>query len=197
MVLLSMDAKFNDIWTPDNQKNLPGRGALLLVAERCGQVWEMPDFAARVKIAYNPRLRTTLGQAFLDDGRVELNTNLLRAHPDHLIPTLVHELAHIAVYMRYGRVPPHGRHFRVLMAAVAMNAKATHDLPTAKLLRRRRGKFLYVHKCEDCGYSFVARKAMRNYYCIKCGPDMIWNIIRMPNNQQSKEILATITGENG
>ncbi len=183
-----MTVSFNDIWTPGYQKPLPGRETLIMVAERCGRVWEMPELAASVKISYSPRLRTSLGQAVLEKRRVELNTRLLQAHPDQLIPTLIHELAHVAVHMRYGRVPPHGRHFRVLMAAMALNAKATHNLPTARLIRRGRRKFFYVHKCSDCGYSFVARRPRRDCYCRRCGPEMSWSIIRVLNNEKKSPI---------
>jgi len=91
------------------------------------------------------------------------------------------------VYLRYGGVAPHGRHFRTLMRAVNMSAETTHNL---KVRRRRRRKYVYLHRCSDCGYSFVARTIQRNYYCLACGPDMSWNIFRAPNTADGRRRLA-------
>ena len=166
---------------------LPGRANLTAIAQRAAQFWEMPQLHHQVRIAYNPRLRSTLGRAMLDDKRVELNTRLLLEHPAELVLTLVHELAHLAVHIRYGRVAPHGLYFRTLMRAVNLSPKATHSLPVAQFRRRR---YLYLHRCSDCGYAFIARSLRRNYYCISCGPDMTWHVIRAPNSPEGRKALS-------
>lgn len=183
----------------DAASGLPGPDVLVAVAERCGRAWDMPDLHRRVRIGYNPRLRTTLGRAVLNDRRVELNVRLLRRHPAELIPTLVHELAHLAVHMRYGRVAPHGREFRTLTAAVGMPGGATHDLPVGGLKRTRR-RYLYLHRCSDCGATFVARSVRRDTYCRECGPEMSWTVWRAPATSRGRRALeqmrdAAETGE--
>jgi len=183
----------DDLWTPDQP--LPTRSVLAAVAGRCGELWQEPDLAHRVRIGYNPRLRTTLGRAKLEQRQVELNPQLLREHPGELLATLVHELAHVVVYQRYGPVPPHGRHFRVLMSAAGLSGKATHDLPVQHL-RRRRQRYLYLHRCDGCGYRFTARRVRRGYYCTACGPGMNWDIVRVPNTEQGRRMLqAVLAGE--
>ncbi len=184
----------DDLWRPEMP--LPGKRILRDIAARCAQVWEMPELPDQVKIAWNPRLRTTLGQAKLLENRVELNTRLLREHPDHLVPTLVHELAHAAVHLRYGPVSPHGRHFRTLMIAAGFSPKSTHDLPVKHLLRKR-NRYLYLHRCSDCGYSFVSRSVRRNCYCLACGPEMTWHVVRAPATATGKKALSKLqtTGE--
>jgi SprT protein len=82
-------------------------------------------------------MRTTLGQARLEEGCVELNPRLLMEHPEELVETLVHELAHLVVYWRYGKVRPHGREFFTLMRAVNLSGKATHTLNVDHLRRKR------------------------------------------------------------
>jgi predicted SprT family Zn-dependent metalloprotease len=124
-----------DLWDPS--RPLPSGPVLRAIAQRCGQAWEAPDLARRVRIIYNPRMRTTIGQARLNEGVVELNTRLLIEHPEELIETLIHELAHVVVYWRYGQVRPHGREFLTLMRAVDLSGKATHELDVAHLRRRR------------------------------------------------------------
>jgi len=177
---------FEDLWMP--AEPLPTRRTLEAMVRRIAAVWGWADRAAGVRIVYNPRLRVTLGRACLEENRVELNTRLLREHPDQLPATLVHELAHLVVHDRFGRVPPHGRQFASLMRQAGADPSATHDLPVGHL-RRKRGKFLYLHRCEDCGYSFIARSVKRNYYCRACGPDMTWYILRAPNTTAGRRAL--------
>ena len=183
----------SDLWRPGNP--LPTGAILTAVAERCGEAWEIPDLARRVTIVYNPRLRTTLGRAILDDDRVELNVHLLRAYPDELLGTVIHELAHLVVRMRYGEVRPHGREFKALMRAVNMPADATHHLDTARLKLRRR-RYIYLHRCGNCGTMFIARKPRRDCYCRACGPEMSWTILRAPattaGRRKLKEIMDSV-----
>jgi SprT protein len=177
---------FDDLWRPAPGQALPARPLLLAIAQRCGQAWEQADLAERVTIRYNSRLRTSLGWAVLEECRVELNTRLLLEHPEELIPTLVHELAHLAVFRRYGRVSPHGLQFRTLMRAVRLSGRATHDLPVESL---RRGRFFYLHRCAGCGYTFLARRPRRDCYCRTCGPGPQWKVLRAPATQEGKAAL--------
>lgn len=124
-----------DLWQPSGP--LPTGKVLRAIAHRCGAFWDCPDLSRRAAIGYNPRMRTTLGQARLEDGCVELNPRLLIEHPEELVETLVHELAHLVVYWRYGKVRPHGREFFTLMRAVNLSGKATHTLNVDHLRRRR------------------------------------------------------------
>ena len=176
----------DDIWTP--AKPLPRGAVLSAIAARCGHLWRMPDLARSVRIVYNPRLRSTAGRALLKDGVVELNVRLLRDHPDQLVPTLAHELAHIAVYRRRSGDRPHGRRFAELMTALGLSPEATHHLPVAHLTHRRR-RYLYLHRCSGCGRSFITRNVRRGYYCTVCGPDMSWRIVRAPNTQKGRKAL--------
>lgn len=189
-----MRLKVNDLWHVGQP--LPRRAVLDAIARRCGDLWDEPDLPARVRITYNPRLRTTLGRARLEDHVVELNPRLLAEHPAELVPTLVHELAHVVVFLRFGRVAPHGPHFRVLMGAAGLSAKATHDLPVGHLRRRRR-RYLYVHRCDRCGQQFVARSVKRGYCCAVCGPDMQWDIWRVPNTEQGRSIVREALAQTG
>jgi len=180
----------DDLWTPAAGR-LPAGPVLAAIAQRVGAAWGMDDLHRRAVIGYNDRLRTTLGRALLDEGRIELNPRLLMAHPVELVPTLAHELAHLAVKRRYGRVRPHGVEFRAFMRALNLSAEATHRLATGSLRRRRR-RYLYLHRCADCGYSFIARRVYRNYYCTACGPGMTWDIFRAPATAEGRKRLEAL-----
>ncbi len=179
----------DDLWTPG--RPLPDGRLLRRMAERCAGLWQLPELAENVRVTYNPRLRTTLGRAVLDELRVELNVHLLREHPRELVPTLVHELAHLAVRMRHGEsAAPHGRAFRTLMAAAGLPAARTHNLPAARKLRRKRARYVYLHICDGCGYNFLARSVRRDCYCTRCGPEMNWDVYRAPDQPAGRKRLA-------
>ena len=126
--------RVDDLWDPEQP--LPSGPLLKAIAQRCGDAWEYPQLPRKARICYNPRMRTTIGQARLDEGKVELNTHLLMTHPEELVETLVHELAHLVVYWRYGDVRPHGREFFTLMRAVNLSGKATHEVNVDHIRRR-------------------------------------------------------------
>lgn len=190
-----MDAKQNlPLLTGNTQKPdepLPAREVLHEMVGRLGCAWDCPNLARQVKIVYNPRLTTTLGRAVFGEMKLELNPRLLRENPGELAPTLAHEAAHLVVKMRYGQVSPHGREFKTLMRAVNLSDKATHNLPVAHL-RRNRGRYLYFHRCGDCGYQFVARSVRRRYYCLACGPGMKWDVFRVPNTPSGHKLLNSL-----
>jgi len=170
---------------------LPAKGSLCRLTDKIGLSWGINNLHRRVQIVYNPKLSTTLGRAILNSGVVELNPRLLNEHPKELIPTLVHELAHMVVHMRFGRVAPHGHHFKMLMGALNISPKSTHSLPVAHL-RRKRNKYLYLHCCSECGYRFVARSFRRNYYCGTCGPGMKWDVYRVANTSAGQKLIKRL-----
>ena len=191
-----MDARrrftVDDLWRPEQP--LPAKTILTAIAQRCAEAWNMPNLAGAVRVAYSRRMRTSLGRARLDEARVDLNLRLLQEHPEELVSTLVHELAHVAVHMRYGRVAPHGRAFRTLMRSLNLSAKATHDL-NVKHLERRRRRFLYLHICSDCGYSFISHSIRRSWHCRACGPNMTWDVFRAAASVAGKQSLERLQAE--
>lgn len=128
----------SDLWAPGQP--LPGGKILKAIARRVGKFWECADLSEKARIIYTTRMRTTIGMARLEENIVELNPVLLTEHPEEFIETLVHELAHLVVYWRYGsRARPHGREFFTLMRAVNLSGKATHQLDVEHLRRRSGG----------------------------------------------------------
>ncbi len=173
---------------------LPAGDVLRKMLRRCADFWQLPELAGVARVFYNPKLRSTLGRAFLNEMRIELNTRLLRENPDQLIATLVHELAHLAVQLRFGPCQPHGTEFKSFMRATGISSRATHNLATTHL-KHKRTRYLYLHKCSNCGAAFVARTVRRNCYCRACGPKMEWNVIRTPDTQAHHEQLKQIVLE--
>ncbi len=177
------------IWNPTLP--LPARDSLRQLTDRIGLSWGIKNLHRKVQVVYNLKLSTTLGRAILNSGVVELNPRLLNKHPNEMIPTLVHELAHIVVYRRFGRAAPHGKHFKALMGALNLSPKSMHSLPVGHL-RRKRKKYLYLHCCSECKYRFVARSYRRNYYCVACGPSMKWDVYRAPNTSAGQKLIKRL-----
>ena len=113
----------HDLWTPDQP--LPDGGLLREMSRRVLAGWGHGEWADGIRFGYNGRLRRSLGRAFFKEGRIDLNPRLLTANPSQVIPTLVHELAHIVAYRLFGEVAAHGMHFRALMAKAGFRGRAT------------------------------------------------------------------------
>ncbi|HNX27405.1 MAG TPA: SprT-like domain-containing protein [Phycisphaerae bacterium] len=177
----------DDIWNPSQP--LPTRSALRRMVEVICEIWDAGELSRQIRTGYNMRLSTTLGRALYSELRIELNPRLLAENPGELVPTLAHELAHLVARERYGNISPHGPEFRAMMRSLNLSGRATHNLPVAHLRKNRRTKYLYLHRCEQCGYKFVARSPRRNYYCLACGPEMKWDIYRLPNTPAGKTLL--------
>ncbi len=102
------------------------------------ELWGAIDLRAVIRWRWNPRLRTTVGRAHLEDLLLELNPRLLARHPEELRPVLAHEAGHLVVQRYFGRQPAHGRIWKALMRRAGCSARATHRLDTRGLRRRRR-----------------------------------------------------------
>lgn len=119
------------------------------------RLWQAEDLAARLRWCWNPRLRTTIGRALLEEDTLELNPLLLGRHPQEMRGVVIHELAHLVVTARHGlRVAPHGAAWKALMLAAGESTRATHDLdvdglraaPSRRRRRRRQPALRIVWK---------------------------------------------------
>jgi predicted SprT family Zn-dependent metalloprotease len=117
-----------------------------------------------VAVVFNSRLRTAAGRA---DGRgwaIELNPRLLDRHPDELVPTLVHELCHLAVGVADG----HGKRWRRAMLALGHPPTTCHRLDTSGLESQRRRAWRW--RCAGCGETYLRRhRGARRFRCGSCG----------------------------
>lgn len=117
------------------------------------------------------------GQARLAQRRkqadvIRINSQLLATHSQEMIEvTVPHEVAHVAIYRRYGRhVRPHGPEWKALMRAFGVCAETCHALPTTPARRLKR--FRYVCGCKEPAWltSIRHRRAQNGtvYRCRRC-----------------------------
>lgn len=117
-----------------------------------------------VAVRFNRLLRTAVGRADGAARTIELNPRLLDRHPAELVPTLVHELCHLAVGVADG----HGERWRAAMRALGFPPLACHHLDVAGLEVRRRRAWRW--SCRECGEVYLRRhRGARRFRCGGCG----------------------------
>lgn len=122
---------------------------------------------AKLAVVWNPRLRTAAGRADGATRTVELNPRLLDRHPAELIPTLVHELCHLAAGIRHG----HGEPWRAAMGTLGQPPTACHRLDVAGLESRRRRWWRW--RCVRCGETYLRHhRGARRFACSDCGGNL-------------------------
>lgn len=153
---------------PAVRSSLDGRDALL--EEEARELLRGLGFAegaAKISVAWKPRMRSTAGYAKWPLWRVELNPRL-REFPGEVARTLRHELAHLVAHARAGRrrIAPHGGEWRKACADLGIpDESARHTLPLPS--RKQKRNFAYV--CPSCAAVVErVRKFRRRTACLAC-----------------------------
>ena len=127
-----------------------------------------PALAARVRVEWNARMRSTAGVAFPSRSVVRLNPRLREFGDNEIDRTLRHELAHLLAHERAGRrrIAPHGQEWRRACLDLGLrDEKRTHDLP----LPRRKMSPRHHYRCPACGTTIDRVKPLaRGSACIRC-----------------------------
>lgn len=109
----------------------------------------MPELARKVRVSWNPRMRTTAGRAWWPHRSIEMNPKIREIADAQIWRTLKHELAHLIAYERCGRrrIDPHGPEWQAACAELGIPGETTyHSLP----LRARRMKRNHSYACPSC-----------------------------------------------
>lgn len=110
------------------------------------------------------------GVAYLQRNEVRFNPILLQENGQAFIRQVVpHELAHILVYQRFGRVAPHGKEWKMMMESVlGVPAEIYHCFDTQNVA----SQFAYRCDCQIHQLSVRRHNAIqtgkRSYFCKKC-----------------------------
>lgn len=133
---------------------IPTEEALRETAQELLIAADALDLAARLRIRWNPRMRTAAGMAYPARSLITLNPRLA-GFPGEVDRTLRHEIAHLLAHERAGRrrIAPHGREWQKACRDLGLTDETrTHTLPFPRTARRRR----HIYKCPACAYE-VAR----------------------------------------
>jgi predicted SprT family Zn-dependent metalloprotease len=107
------------------------------------------QFAARVSVRWNPRMRSTAGMAFAAKAVVTLNPRLIEFGEEEVDRTLRHELAHLLAHHRAGRrrIAPHGPEWQQACRDLGLiDDKRCHTLPLPRRVMRAR----HFYRCPNC-----------------------------------------------
>ena len=105
--------------------------------------------AARVRVRWNPRMRSTAGTAHAAQALITLNPRLRAFGDAEVDRTLRHELAHLLAHHRAGRrrISAHGSEWQQACRDLGLaDEKRCHDLP----LPRREMIARHFYQCPHC-----------------------------------------------
>jgi predicted SprT family Zn-dependent metalloprotease len=135
-------------------------------------LWGLPGLERRVDVRFSDRLHTSLGRCVPSRGLVRMNRRLLELQPRLLEEVLCHELAHVAVFERYGHLcRPHGPEWAALMRAAGftprVRARLGHDVERVVAPEPKR-RPLYEHRCPVCQAARLACRRVPQWRCAAC-----------------------------
>jgi len=148
---------------------LPDKQTGLRIEEKSAaflSLWGLPGLASSIDTRFYNRLRTSLGRAHPHTRMVQLNSVLLSADIRLLDEVLCHELAPIAVHVRFGsKAKPHGVEWAALMRQAGFRPRARISIEEEKLPIRVK---TYEHLCPVCRIVRHARRPMYRWRCVRC-----------------------------
>jgi len=129
-------------------------------------LWGCSDLASSVAIQFSGRLKSSLGRTRVDLHKVSLNPLLSSANEQLLDEVLCHELAHIAIYERFGAsVKPHGPEWTALVRQAGFEPRLRHSITKAELPTATRK---FEHLCPVCQTVRYAKRSMTQWRCESC-----------------------------
>jgi len=143
--------------------------ALKLVLAKSNEylsLWGYSDLASSVVIQFSGRLKYSLGRTRVDLRKISLNPLLISENKQLLGEVLCHELAHIAVYERFGAsVKPHGPEWSSLVRQAGFEPRIRHSITNAELPTATRK---FEHLCPVCQTVRYAKRSMTQWRCESC-----------------------------
>lgn len=148
--------------TADRDARLEAKARELLRPLHCDEL------GRRVRVRWNPRMRSTAGTALASKNLITLNPRLCALGEAEVDRTLRHELAHLLAQYRAGRrhIAPHGKEWLKACADLGIpDEKRCHTLP----LPRRELTARHFYRCPACTVEIRrVRPFGRKTACLDC-----------------------------
>lgn len=146
----------------DSAADLEARAHQLLRELRCEAL------ASRVRVRWNPRMRSTAGTALASKALITLNPRLREFGDTEVDRTLRHELAHLLAHFRAGRrrIAAHGPEWQQACVDLGLaGEQRCHTLP----LPRRQMQPRYFYRCPACAVELRRVRPLRGRTaCLAC-----------------------------
>ena len=126
------------------------------------------DLANRLEVRWNSRMRSNAGRATWPSALIELNPRLVEISQEEVRRTMLHELAHLVTYERWGnrRIQAHGPQWRKACRDLGIpNESATHQLSLPSRTMKRQWRYA----CPVCERTFErVRRFKGRVACYTC-----------------------------
>jgi predicted SprT family Zn-dependent metalloprotease len=150
---------------------------------------------ATVALSINSRYRQRLATADGQARRISLRSDFGVWPRGLLRAVLIHELAHLAVHDRDGRVRPHGEQWQALMRAAGLSPSAMaasvcgnatpHPRPAIGGTRQRpAGRLPYEHRCPVCQMVRYAKRSVNAWRCRTCVDQGLEGVLTIRRNSE-------------
>jgi predicted SprT family Zn-dependent metalloprotease len=147
---------------PDSAEALEARARQLLHKLKCDAL------AAKIRVRWNSRMRSTAGTALASKSLITLNPRLQEFGGVEVDRTLRHELAHLLAHFRAGRrrISAHGPEWQQACRDLGLNdEKRCHTLP----LPRRQMAPRHFYRCPACHQELKRVRPLRGKTaCLAC-----------------------------
>lgn len=136
----------------------------------CTQTWDGRPVAP-VSVQVSARLRVSLARCYPKSSEIRVHPRLPQEPTDFVREVLVHELAHLAVYEKYGStVNPHGPEWRDHVRALGLVPRINFAFSNiaAPMTGLSFAGPAYRHRCPVCQFTRYSRRPQRRWRCAVC-----------------------------
>lgn len=143
---------------------------LQVVLIECTREWGGRPVAP-VSVIVSSRLRVSLARCYPEWSELRVHPRLAHESADFVREVLIHELAHLAVYEKYGTtVKPHGPEWRDHVCALGLVPKVDLVLSSESALNAERSLAgpAYRHRCPICQFTRFSKRPQRRWRCAVC-----------------------------
>lgn len=136
------------------------------------------DKADQVTVDLSERMGTCAGKAWSSRVAIRLNARLLAINPDELVPTYLHEFAHVVANMLFEKQCHHGPYWKKIMAILGVSDDRCHKMDVSAFQRPQKR---FAYSCMKCARDFQLTltrhkrqqhhlcENLRGGYICKCG----------------------------
>jgi predicted SprT family Zn-dependent metalloprotease len=144
--------------------------ALDAVTKECSQAWGLSP-AGPVAVHPCARLKTSLARCRPSSREICVNLQLSHESAAVIREVLIHELAHLMVFEKYGSAAkPHGPEWCEHVLALGLMPTVRLAISSAQRGARRKppSSCVFQHRCPICQFTRYSKRPQRRWRCASC-----------------------------
>jgi predicted SprT family Zn-dependent metalloprotease len=132
-------------------------------------MWDLSGLIGEVDVDFSTRLKSTWGRSRVDARRVRLHPDLETTHKHLLDEVLCHELAHIAVFEKFGPgKQPHGKEWTAFVRQAGFEPRLRLEGAEKASVPTQQKSRQFEHYCPVCQSVRYAKQPMTRWRCAQC-----------------------------